>query len=56
MQWNLYKADTIRSKKKFPLYGDIRFIEYFPKTIIFKNIRITRILMLLNDTRASTGR
>ena len=43
LQWSLYEADTIRSKKSVRL-------------IIFKNIRITRILKLLNDTRASTGR
>ena len=32
IQWNLYKADTIRSKKKCPLYWDVRFIECFPDT------------------------
>ena len=35
VQWNLYKADTIRSKKECPLYGDVRFIECFPKTQLF---------------------
>ena len=38
IQWNLYKADTIRSKKKCPLYGDVRFIEFFPKTQLFSKI------------------
>ena len=38
IKWNLYKADTIRSKKKCPLYGDVRFIECFPKTQLFSKI------------------
>ena len=33
-----YKADTIRSKKKCPLYGDVHFIECFPKTQLFSKI------------------
>ena len=38
VQWNLYKAVTIRSKKKCPLYGEVRFIECFPKTQLFSKI------------------
>ena len=38
IQWNPYKAGTIRSKKKCPLYGDVRFIECFPKTQLFSKI------------------
>ena len=26
-QWNLYKLDTIGVWQKYPLYGDVRFIE-----------------------------
>ena len=38
VQWNLYKAGTIRSEKKCPLYEDVRFIECFPKTHLFSKI------------------
>ena len=38
MQLNLYKADTIRSKKKCSLYGDVHFKECFPKTQLFSKI------------------
>ena len=38
LQWNLYKVDTICSKKKCPLYGDVRFVECFPKTQLFSKI------------------
>ena len=38
IHWSLYKADTIRSKKMCPLYGNVRFIECFPKTQLFSKI------------------
>ena len=39
IQWNLYKADTIRSKKKCPLYGDVHFIECFSETQSFSKYK-----------------